>query len=240
MGTDVVVFLVHLTLDVQVEDTFQACCLDGGRHSGEHCVGFDMGEVLVHQAVGGDDGLARHDGAFGESGPVADPDVLAEDDGLGQRSDFAVAVEVLHVMEGRVHELAVPGRAHIAADDDPVEAENLEVGAEIDFPFAELQGRVVGDHHVGAVAEDGGTVEDDGAAHIPDALLDGGVHVMVVLPDFDHPGGDGPVDDDFSRQAAEGHLPVQPHGELLRHRKGKRLEVEPDGFQDVDGTDDVE
>ena len=233
------VFFIHLALYVQVKDAFHACRFHGGRHSRQHGVGFNIREVFVYQTVGCDDGFAGHNRALGEGGPVADPDVLTEDNGLGQRPNLPVAVEVLHIVERRVHELALPGGAHVAADDDPVEAENLEVAAEIDLPLAELQRRVVGDHHVGAVAEDDGPVEDNGTAHVPDTLLDGGVHIMVVLPDPDHSGTDWPVDDDFPFQTAERHFPVQPNRQFLRHRKGKDFEIEPKGFEHVDGSYDV-
>ena len=143
-------------------------------------------------------------------------------------------------MERRVHELAVPGGAHVAAENNPVEAENLEVGAEIGFPFAELQRRIVGNHHVGAVAEDDGSVEDERSPHVPDTLLDGGIDIMVVFPDSDHPGGDGSIDDDFARETSESHLPVEPHRQFLRHREGEYFEVEPEGFDYVDGPYDVE
>ena len=239
MGSNIIIFFVHFTLDVQIKDAFHACRFHGGWHSRQHCVGFDVREVLVYQAIGCDDGFARHDRSLGEGGPVADPDVLTEDNGFGQRPDLPVAVEVLHIVERRVHELAVPGGAHVAAENNLVEAENFEVGAEIGFPFAELQRRVIRNHHVGAVTEDDGSVEDNGAAHVPDALLDGGVHVMVVLPNSDHPGADRSVDDDFPRQTAEGHLPVQPNRQFLRHREGKHFEIEPEGFKYVDGSYDV-
>lgn len=239
MRADIVVFFIHLALDVQVEDAFHACRLHRSGHSCQHRVGFDVREILVYQAVGCDDGFARHDRTFGEGGPVADPDVLTEDNGFGQRSNLPVAVEVLHIVERRVHELAVPSGAHIAANDNPVEAENFEVGAEINLPFTELQRRVVGNDHIGTMAEDDRSVEDDGTAHVPDALLDGGVHVMVVLPDPDHPGTDRSVDDDFPRQTAERDLPVQPNRQFLRHREGKHFEIEPEGFKYVDGSYDV-
>lgn len=240
MGADIMVLFVHLSLDVQVENTFHSRRFHGGGHPCQQTVRFDIGEVLVYQTVGCDDGFAGHNCAFGKRGAIADPDVLAEDDGLGQGPDFPVLVEILHVMERRVHELAVPRRAHVAAEDNPVEAENLEVGAEIGFPFAELQRRIVGNHHVGAVAEDDGSVEDERSPHVPDALLDGGIDIMVVFPDSDHPGGDGSIDDDFARKTAESHLPVEPHRQFLRHREGEHLEVEPEGFDYVDGPYDVE
>ena len=234
------VLFVHLALDVQIEDTFHSGGFHRGRHPSQQTMRFYIGEILVYQTVGGNNSFAGDDSTLGEGGPVADPDVLAEDNGLGQRSDFPILVEILHVVEGRVHELAVPCGAHIAANDNPVEAENLEVGTEIDFPFAKLQRGVVGDHHVGAVSEDDGSVEDDSSAHRPNALLDGGVDVEVVLPDPDHSRCDRAVDEDFSSQTAEGHLAVQPHWQFLRHRKWEHLEVEPEGFDYVDGSDDVE
>ena len=230
MCADIMVLFIHLALDVQIEDAFHSCRFHGSGHSRQHCVGFNVREILVYQTVGCDDGFARHNRALGKSGPVSNPDVISENDGFGQRPNLPVAIEVLHIVERRVHELAVPGGTHIAADDNPVKAENLEVGAEIGFPFAELQLRVVGDHHVGAVTENDWTIENEGAAHVPDALLDGGVHVMVVLPDPNHPGADRSVDDDFPRQAAERHLPVQPYRQFLRHREGKNLEIEPEGL----------
>ena len=239
MCTDIVVFFIHFALDVQIKDAFHACRFHGSGHSRQHCVGFNVREVLVYQTVGCDDGFARHDRSLGEGGPVSNPDVITENDRFGQRPNLPVAVEVLHIVERRVHELAVPGGTNVAAENNPVEAENLEVGAEIGFPFAELQCRVVGDHHVGAVTENGWTIENEGAAHVPDALLDGGVHVMVVLPDPNHPGADRSVDDDFPRQTAERHLPVQPNRQFLRHREGKNLEIEPEGLKDIDGTYDV-
>ena len=239
MSTDIIVLLIHLALNIQVEDTFHPRRLHGGRHSRQQSVGLYGREVLVYQTVGGDDGLAGHDRSLGEGRAVADPDVLAEDNGLRQRSDFPILVEILHVVESRVHELAVPGGPHIAADDDSVETENLEVGADIDIVGAELQGRVVGNDHVGAVSETKRAVEDEGTPHRPYALLDGSIDVEVVLPDLDHSGGNRSVNDDLPRQAAEGHLPIQPHRQLLCHREGKHLEVEPEGFDQVDGSEDV-
>ncbi len=233
------VLFVHLSLDVQVENTFHACRFHGGGHPCQQTVRFDIGEILVYQTVGCHYGFIGDNCAFGKSGAVADPDVLAEDDGLGQGPDFPVLVEILHVMERRVHELAVPCRAHVASDDNPVKAENLKVGAEIGFPFAELQRRIVGNHHVGAVTEDDRSVEDERSPHVPDALLDGGIDIMVVFPDSDHPGGDGSIDDDFPRKTAESHLPVEPHRQFLRHREGEHLEVEPEGLNHVDGSDDI-
>ena len=239
MSTNIMVLFIHLALDVQIEDAFHSRGFHRGRHPRQEAVGFYVGEVLVHQAVRGNDGLVRHDSTFGKGRAVADPDVLTEDDGFGQRSDFPILVKILHIVEGRVHKLAIPRGAHVAADGDSVEAENLEVGADIDIVGAELQSRVVGNNHVGAVSEADRTIEDEGTPHGPDALLDGSIDVEVVLPDLDHPGGDWSVDDDFARQAAEGHLPIQPHRQLLRHREGKHLEVEPEGFDQVDGSDDV-
>ena len=87
--------------------------------------------------------------------------------------------------------------------------------------------------------EDHGTVEDDGAAHGPDALLDRSINVKVVLPDFDHARTDRSVDDDFARQTAECHLSVEPYWQFLRHPEGKHLEVKPDGFNHVDGPYDI-
>ena len=240
MGTDIVVLFIHLTLDIQIENTFHSRRFHGGRHSRQQSVGLNVGEILVHQTVGCHNSFIRDNCAFGKSGAVADPDVLAEDNGFGQRPDFPVLVEILHVMERRVHELAVPCRAHVASDDNPVKAENLKVGAEIGFPFAELQRRIVGNHHVGAVAEDDGAVEDERSPHVPDALLDGGIDIMVVFPDSDHPGGNRSVDDDFPRETSESHLPVEPHRQFLRHREGEHLEVEPEGFDHIDGSNDVE
>ncbi len=240
MGTDIVVLFIHLTLDIQIENTFHSRRFHGGGHPCQQTVRFDIGEVLVYQTVGCHYGFIGDNCAFGKSGAVADPDILAEDDGLGQRPDFPVLVEILHVMERRVHELAVPCRAHVASDDNPVKAENLKVGAEIGFPFAELQRRIVGNHHIGAVAEDDGAVEYKRSAHVPDALLDGGIDIMVVFPDSDHPGGNRSVNDDFARETSESHLPVEPHRQFLRHCEGEHLEVEPDGFDYVDGSNDVE
>ena len=239
MRANVVVLFVHLALDIQIENTFHARCLHGCRHPRQQCIRFDIGEVFVYQTVGCDDALAGDDCAFGESGTIAYPNILTEDDRLGQRSDFPILVEILHVMERRVHELTIPCGAHVAADHNPVEAEDLEVGADVDIVGAELQRCVVGNHHVGAVSETERTIEDDGAAHCPDALLDGGVHVEVVLPDLDHAGTNRTVNDDIARQTAECHLPIEPHRQLLRHREGKHLEVKPKGFDQVNGPYDV-
>ena len=233
------VLFVHLALDVQVEDAFHSRGFHGSRHPRQEAVGFYVREILVHQAVRGDDGLVRHDSTLGKGRAVADPDVLTENDGLGQRSDFPILVKILHIVEGRVHKLAIPRGTHVAADGDSVEAKNLEVRAYIDIVSTELQGRVVGNDHVGAMSETNRAIEDEGTPHSPDALLDGGIDVEVVLPNLDHPGGNRSVDDDLPRQATEGHLPIQPHRQLLRHREGEHLEVEPEGFKDVDGSEDV-
>ena len=148
MCTDIVVLFVHFALDIQIENTFHAGRFHGSGHSRQQCVRFDVREILVHQAVGRNDCFVGHNGALGEGGAIADPDILAEDNGFGQRANLPIAIEILHVMERRVHKLAVPSGAHVAADDNPVKAENLEVGAEINFSFAKLQRRVIGDHHV--------------------------------------------------------------------------------------------
>ena len=226
-------------MEIQIEDTFHSGRLHGGGHSCQQTVRLDIGEILVYQTVGCDNSLVGDDSPFGKGGAVAHPNVLTEDDGLGQRSDFPVLVEILHVVEGGVHKLAVPRGAHVAANHDFIETEDLEVGADIDIVGAELQRCVVGNHHIGAVSKTDRTIEDDGASHRPDALLDGGIHVEVVLPDPDHAGGDRSVDDDFARQTAERHLPIEPHRQLLRHREGENLEVEPEGLNHVDGSDDI-
>lgn len=148
MRADIVVFFIHFALDVQVKNAFHSGGFHSGRHPGQQRVGLNMREILVHQTIGGNDGIVGHDSTFGEGGAVADPNVLAEDDGFGQRRNLPVAVEVLYIVEGRVHELAVPSGPHVAADDNPLEAEYLEVGADIDVVCAELQGGIVGNHHV--------------------------------------------------------------------------------------------
>lgn len=148
--------------------------------------------------------MVGNDGAFGDCGPIAHPDVVAQHDGFGEWGHLIVLVGEFDVVEGGIHDLDVPRHAHIAPDGDAVKAEDADVGAENAVKSADFKCAVVGNKQVGALHELDRSVNDQRARNGPDAFLHRRGDVVVPFPDFHHAGIDvGRVQDDFSGHPSE-------------------------------------
>lgn len=233
MGSVVVVLLVQTFLLFFVPDAAYAGALEGGGSAGQERVGFQRGEVFVDQAVGGDDHLLGHLCAFGDGGAVADPDVAGQQHGLGQRGNGVVLLYQLDVVETAVHNLHVPGHAHVVADGDFLETHHLEVGAAVGAARAEGELGAVGHEQVGAVGELHPPREGEGAVDGPDALRDGGGHVVVPLADDDHLGLSLVLEDDTPAGAAEPETAIYEDGEMHGLPPGQHLEVDAERLENV-------
>ena len=233
MGTVIMVLLVQLFLLFLVPDAAYASGFEGGGCAGEERVGFYGGEVFVYQAVGGDDYLLGHLCALGDGGAVADPDVAGQQHGLGQRGYGVVLLYQLDVVEAAVHNLHVPGHPHVVADGDFLEAHHLEVGAAVGAARAEGELGAVGHEQVGAVGELHPPREGEGAVDGPDALWDGGGHVVVAFADDDHLGAYLVGEHDAAAGAAEFEPSIDENRQSHGLPPGQHLEVDAECLQDV-------
>ena len=204
---------VEFLLGFVVPDALDARDFEGGGAAGEEAVRRNVGEILVDEAVGGDDGLVRNHRAFGDGGTVADPDIADQVNRLGERRHFSVLVQIPGIVETAVDDLDVPRHADIVSNGDLVEAEDLEVGATVSAASAERQCGMVSHQQVGTEGELHRATEHQSAVNRPDGALHRRGDVRRLLADDNHLSARRLLEYNLALSATQGETAVNEDGQ---------------------------